>query len=326
MLNVRRAVFVSVLIAALAGCGERAPETWIAQSGVAVFGVWDCGDPSVAERLLTRWASVAPPPDEATAARHNADFLPSLLPNNSVAPGWEVAGKPADADARGIAAFLRRSATEYEAFGAQRLVSAEYRYPRIGPWPQLSIEIYDMGAPENAFGVYARKRIAGGVFRTIGAESYVGQTEALGWADRYYFYVKSYQFADEPKEAMILYAQAIAKRIGESPAEPALISAYADASLVARSQRPFRGKAQARLASDRSELLVLAGTERSRGFTTRVVTGDAETAEGFCVVFANKSDAESAFEALRTARAESGDAIHSETIGDAAFRAGSASK
>lgn len=293
--------------------------------GAAVFGVWDCDNPRVAKRLIEAWAAVVPPPDASPKAQHDADFLLSLLPGNNAVPGWEVLGEPVDADAKSLQAFLRRAPVEFDAFGVQRLVSAEYRFPRLGPWAQLYIELYDMGTPENAFGIYSQKRIAGGLFRAIGAESYIGKTEALGWADRYYFYIKSYHFADEPREAMTAFAQLIAKRIGATAQEPELTRAYANAALVDRSQKWFRTATQAQLATRNVNLLLFPLSERTRGFTTRVITGDAKTADGFCVVFASEQDAVAAIETVRNALGESG-YMRPVRIGDDAFRAASATR
>jgi len=322
MTRVRAFAWGWVLGAVLIGCRpETSVETWLARRENALFGVWDCDRPRVAKRLLTAWAARTPPPDAVLAPHHDAAFLPSLLPDNNAVPGWEVVGKPVDADRYAIPAFLRRAPVEYDAYGVQRLVSAEYRFPRLGPWPQLYIEIYDMGTPENAFGIYSQKRIAGGLFRAIGAESYVGNTEVLGWADRYYFYVKSFHFADEPREAMLQFAQWIAHRIGATGEEPALIRAYADASLVTRSQKWFRTVEQAQLASQNDNLLLLPLSEKTRGFTVRVTTGEGRTAEGFCVVFPSQQESIAAFETMKQALGNSGYTIRPLHVGDDGFRA-----
>lgn len=311
-----------VLWVVLAGCGgETKPEIWMGRRGSAVFGVWDCDRPRVAERLLKRWATVSPPPEVPSTPEHQTSYLSSLLPPDNVVPGWERVAKPVDVEGDALERYLRRTPVEFEAFGVQRLIAAEYRFPRLGPWAQLVIEIYDMGTPENAFGIYSQKRIPGGLFRTMGVESFVGNTEVLGWADRYFFSLKAYHFADEPRDAIRAFAKWIAHRIRTNAGEPPLIRAYADPLLVERSQRWFRTLSQAQLAGRNANLLLFPLSERTRGFTVRVKTNEAETAEGFCILFSSEEEATTAVETIRSALRHSGYTLRAVTTGNEAFRA-----
>lgn len=306
----------------LLGCGrEPKPETWIGRRGSAVFGIWDCDRPPIAERLLERWTIVSPPPDIPSRPEHDTAYLSSLLPPDNAVPGWERAAKPVDAEGHALEGYLRRAPVEFEAFGVQRLVAAEYRFPRLGPWAQLVIEIYDMGTPENAFGIYSHKRIPGGLFRAMGVESFVGNTEVSGWADRYYFSLRAYHFADEARDALRAFAKWITQRIRIQTAEPAPIRAYSDPLLVERSQRWFRTLSQAQLAGRNANLLLFPLSEKTRGFTARVKINEEKTAEGFCILFPGEPEAKTAIESMRSALSHSGYMIRSVEKGDEAFRA-----
>ena len=237
-------------------------------------------------------------------------------------PGWERVGEIERHPPAELEAFLRAPAAQYEAFGVREVVSVEFRNVRISKEPLLRVDLYDMGTPENAFGLYSQRRIPGGTFRAFGAETFVGVRELYGWVDRFYFFVPIYEFAGDTREAMFGIAAYYDRRLREGVTEPpTLVRALRKKGIVPFSVKWFRTPAQLRTATARQELLILGLDESTRGFTAklRIETEDREPPEAFYVAFPTRERASAAYEALVGALGDS-TTTRSIRLGDEGMR------
>ncbi|MBM3214357.1 hypothetical protein FJZ36_05530 [Candidatus Poribacteria bacterium] len=289
------------------GCGEPIPETWVARQGSVVFGVWDCPSPKIAKALLTQWLAL-PAPDRQTSAPVRDDtFLFSLLPADDRIQDWRTVGERQYLRPHELTAFLRRPSVEYEAFGVRGLVTAEYANVRLGPKPLLRVEVYDMGTPANAFGLYSQKRIPGGMFVPTGGGAFIGETELLSWSDRYYVFIRIYEFSDDTRDGMRAFASTITGMIGGVRDEPEWTTRYATIpSLVLHSERWFANTAQAQVSTKDPSLLVMPLDDDVEGFVSRLRIDDTRTSEAFCILFPTVPAAEDAYAALESALASLG--------------------
>jgi hypothetical protein len=100
---------------------------------------------------------------------------------------------------------------------------------------EVTIDIYDMAEPLNAFGVYSSERAPNYRFLPIGAEGYASAS-ALNFLQGP-FYVKL--SASGPKAAPVMesLAQAISKRIGDGSSLPASLAWFAQPGLIPRSHK-----------------------------------------------------------------------------------------
>jgi hypothetical protein len=86
----------------------------------------------------------------------------------------------------------------------------------------ITVDVFDMGTADTAFGMYAAERTADEPFVTIGAEGYSNKGTLNFFQDRYY--VKLTGFGDGADAALLVIARAISARIGTSPAFPATLA------------------------------------------------------------------------------------------------------
>ena len=119
----------------------------------------------------------------------------------------------------------------YLDYGLVAMVHQEYKSSST----DLTLDIYNMGAPSNAFGIYAAESSPDYHFLPIGAEGY-GTNEILNFFQDE-FYVKLSAFSDKEKTGPVLerFARVVSRKIGPSAPMPDFLSLFPAQHLVAHS-------------------------------------------------------------------------------------------
>lgn len=99
----------------------------------------------------------------------------------------------------------------------------------------LTVDVYDMGNGDDAFGVYSSERSPKSRFLPIGAEGYRGQGILNFIAGRYY--VKLSGSGPNSDALLVQFAQLLSKRIGASRALPALLASLPRQYRIAHSEQ-----------------------------------------------------------------------------------------
>jgi hypothetical protein len=123
------------------------------------------------------------------------------------------------------------AADAYLDYGLVAMLHQEYKAAST----DVTLDIYNMGAPANAFGIYAAESSPDYHFLPIGAEGY-GTNEILNFFQDE-FYVKLSAFSDKEKTGPVLerFAQAVSRRISPSGAMPEFLSLFPAQHLVSHS-------------------------------------------------------------------------------------------
>jgi hypothetical protein len=123
-----------------------------------------------------------------------------------------------------------------EAFHMYDLVAMVHREYKAGD-AEITVDIYDMGEPINAFGIYSAERSPENRYIQAGAEGYIDE-HVLNFLQGS-FYVKLSAFSDKgsAQPAMRSFAGEIAKRIGGAVALPSILAVFPAAGRVARSEK-----------------------------------------------------------------------------------------
>jgi hypothetical protein len=119
----------------------------------------------------------------------------------------------------------------YLDYGLLAMLHQEYK----ASGTDITVDIYNMGAPSNAFGIYAAESSPDYHFLPIGAEAY-GTNEILNFFQDE-FYVKLSAFSDKEKTGPVLerFARAVSRRIGPSGPMPEFLSLFPAPDLVSHS-------------------------------------------------------------------------------------------
>jgi hypothetical protein len=127
--------------------------------------------------------------------------------------------------------YIDGGADVYLDYGLVVMVHREYKASST----DLTLDIYNMGAQSNAFGIYAAESSPDYHFLPIGTEGY-GTNEILNFFQDE-FYVKLSAFSDKEKTGPVLerLARAVSRRIGPSEPMPEFLSLFPPQNLVSHS-------------------------------------------------------------------------------------------
>ena len=129
--------------------------------------------------------------------------------------------------------YLDGGADVYQDYGLVALLHQEYRTSSA----DVTLDIYNLGSPENAFGMYAAESSPDGHFLRVGAEGY-GTNEILNFLQGKY-YTKLSAFSDTEKTGPLLerLAQAVSHQMGPPAPMPNFVSLLPVENLVGHSVR-----------------------------------------------------------------------------------------
>jgi hypothetical protein len=167
--------------------------------------------------------------------------------------------------------YIDGGADVYLDYGLVAMVHQEYK----SSGTDFTLDIYNLGTPANAFGIYAAESSPDYHFLTIGAEGY-GTNEILNFLQDEY-YVKLSAFSDKEKTGPLLerFALAVSRRIGPSPSMPAFLSVFPSQALVSHSCRYVK---KAPLGHEFLAPAILASYNLGEKPTTLVISKAADAA------------------------------------------------
>jgi hypothetical protein len=114
--------------------------------------------------------------------------------------------------------YMDGAADIFVLYGVHQLLHGDLR----AKGADISVDVFDMGSADTAFGMYATERSPDFHFIAIGAEGYQYEGMLNFVQDRYY--VKLLGFGDSADAVLETFARALSARIGANPALPALLS------------------------------------------------------------------------------------------------------
>lgn len=153
--------------------------------------------------------------------------LSKLLPE--VGPG--ATAKPAQFYSSNLYQYIDGAAEAFHMYGMVAMVHRDYK----AKGSDITVDIYDMGDPLNAFGMYAAERSPDYNFIPIGAEGYASE-QTLNFLQGP-FYVKMAAFGESPRTLLDSFAEGISDRIGIAKSMPAVLALFPVGNLVAHSEK-----------------------------------------------------------------------------------------
>ena len=206
---------------------EQGNYTAVNQNGQYVYGVWKARTAKAAKNLSRQIDQVL------TEGLLQIDALSlittekpvDLLPADGEASHWVRVGKPSiDVGKNLYKNVIGGNPELYHSYGFVEGVSVEYQTPRLGSQPFILLEVFDMGTPENAFGVYSRDRYPQDEFEWVGSRAIISGRELNFWKGRYFIKIEGYELASQIKQGMVELAKAAADRIKDPLTTPHLLT------------------------------------------------------------------------------------------------------
>lgn len=187
--------------------------------------------PAVAALFTLLWAPPAAAQEGKPIPPETRRSLAALLPG-----GPELKAQP-----QGEPAFYGDDLYEYINGGAEAFhmysMAAMIHQEYVGGGAEVTVDIYDMGSPLQAFGIYSAERSPDYEFLSVGAEAYASESILNFVQGR--FYVKLSAFMDEGSAGPVLrrFAEAVSARLTGGREMPAELRLLPSAHRVGRSEK-----------------------------------------------------------------------------------------
>ena len=227
--------------------GEQGNWTAAHHEGRYIYGVWQSDTAKKAEQLIlevTENIKNSSGSDEVSSMTNGilqTTVSPeSLLPNNGELLGWVQSRASSTYEGKTLYRDRATSPDLYYAYGFERQAEVEYQAPQFGSKPLILLEIFDMGTPENAFGIYNFHTYPQMKFEWIGAKALLSGGYLRFSKGKYFVQIEGYEFATGIREGMIALAKAIAAQIKDPPPEPQVLALLPTNKKVHGSTKLFR--------------------------------------------------------------------------------------
>jgi hypothetical protein len=153
---------------------------------------------------------------------------------------WERKAEPRTFGSTNLYEYIDGAADLFLGYGFVSLTATEYRRGEDEEH-QITVDVYDMGTPLHAFGVFASERAEGAKALDLGAQSYSDAGLVAFWQGQYY--VKVSQTSEDDTEAAIAQAKAASTRLPHATSLPPELSRLPAEDRVPGSERYYRTSA-----------------------------------------------------------------------------------
>lgn len=216
----------------LISCGEEQGNwTAVQQEGAYIYGVWHSPTLKRAEQAMLEVfeniRSTSTPLTESPPVKDigETNISPeSLLPSDGEILDWVHSRAPSTYEGTSLYRDRAEAPDLFYAYGFQRQAEVEYQTPRFGSKPLILLEIFDMGTPENAFGIYNFHIYPQVKFEWVGSKAILSGGYLRFSKGKYFIQIEGYEFATGIREAMVLLGKNIATRIKEPISQPQMLT------------------------------------------------------------------------------------------------------
>jgi len=132
--------------------------------------------------------------------------------------------------------YINGNAELFISYNFNRLITLTYNQDESA---EITIDIFDMGAPANAFGVFSHSREKVDGFISDEVESEYGGGLLTFWKGQYYISILAYPETGEKKETVRQIAKRISEMITGESTKPAIVSLLPPEGLAPSSVRYF---------------------------------------------------------------------------------------
>ena len=292
----------------LISCGEE-PGNWtsVQQEAEYIYGVWHSSTMKQTQQTILKVgenvknASRLLGQSVTTEANVQTTVSPEhLLPSNGGLSGWVQSRAPSMYEGKTLYRDRAASPDLYYAFGFKRQAEVEYETPQFGSKPLVLLEVFDMGSPENAFGIYNFHTYPKMKFEWVGSKAMLSGNYLRFSKGKYFIQIEGYEIATGIREGMIALAKTIATQIKDPPLEPPILALLPNHNKVNGSIKLFRSNWVLRQIYSTLPVNTPQLTETAIGVSARYVDNmqsknwtDAQIA--FIIRFVDTATAESAY-------------------------------
>ncbi|RKU11185.1 hypothetical protein C6503_18605 [Candidatus Poribacteria bacterium] len=227
--------------------GEQGDWTIVQREDRYIYGVWHSATAKRAEQTMLEVAeSIEGSSAQVEESSATENILQTTLPPEHLLPsdgdllGWGQSRAPSTYEGKTLYRDRATSPDLYYAYGFERQAEVEYETPRFGSKPLILLEIFDMGTPENAFGIYHFHTYPRMKFEWVGSKAMLSGGYLRFSKGKYFVQIEGYEFATGIREGMITLAKAVAAQIKDPPPKPQILALLPNNKRIHGSTKLFR--------------------------------------------------------------------------------------
>ena len=227
----------------------------------------------------------------------------TLLPKDGEITDWVQAGKPTTYNTETLYRDRVVSTEIYHNYGFQRQAEVEYQSPKFGSIPYILLEIFDMGTPENAFGIFSVNSHPHPKFEWIGCKAIISGKNLWFWKGKYFIQIEGYEIATGIREGMVSLARATAKNIQDPPQKIPLLELL-PIQYIRGSEKLFYTNWALRQVNKSLPRIIPQLADGTIGVFAQYRTNSKKSVNPYTVFvirFPNVAEAQSAYDQYRTA-------------------------
>jgi len=164
----------------------------------------------------------------------HATELKRLVPSSPELTGFTITHDVEQYTKENLWDYMNGGAPGYLAYGFEEMVTLQVKNTKNNS--EIVVDIYDMGNPLNAFGIYSVERIPGGGDLALGVDSFQYDTTLCFWQDRYYVKLMSYDMKPETAQSLSRLAALITQKLPKGGEPPRLLNIFPAEGRVQKSE------------------------------------------------------------------------------------------
>lgn len=169
----------------------------------------------------------------------SATLMPARVDEAAIFPavvrGWELAPAAETYTREDLHQYIDGASELYFSYGFRRLYTRHYE--KEGQ-PEIVVDLFDMGDPGNAYGIFAHSQENPGL--DIGQDAEYLDGLLRFWQGRYYASLLASPETPESRLAILELGRKLAGRLGPAAPRPAVLALLPPKGLIAPSVRYFR--------------------------------------------------------------------------------------
>lgn len=159
----------------------------------------------------------------ATGFAEDSGPVAELMSRPGLSGGWVRDGQFDCYTPDNVFELIDGEAELYFPYGLKRVLAG--KYAQAGGATPVSVELYELGSPLDAFGAYSNFRDKDSALIRVGGEGFAGSTQVMFYQDRWF--VKARVNRPEDKDALLAFVRALADALPPQPAPPAALTLLA---------------------------------------------------------------------------------------------------
>ena len=162
----------------------------------------------------------------------------SVLPQPERLPAWRRDGDIDLYSSETLYEYIDGAAEAYLNYGFRKLATCRY-VQKENKNNEITVDVYDMGIPLQAYGIYASERSTENEFMELGGQGYASDTFLGFWQAKFYVKMVFFGKNKDPKGLLVDFARQISASIKGNPPKPKFFELFPKRNRIPNTEQIF---------------------------------------------------------------------------------------